>query len=87
MTVRPKSNIALKPHIISCIISSQEGGKRVNRALYELKPISLEEAYASRTRETQQKKELEELIGPEKWKKHWHCCNRIYQDVHYILLY
>ena len=26
MNVRPKSNIALKPNIVSCIVSSQEGG-------------------------------------------------------------
>ncbi len=66
MTVRPKSNIALKPNIISCIIASQERGKRVNRALYELRGIPLKEAYASRQREAQQKKELQEMIGTEK---------------------
>ena len=66
MSVRPKSNIALKPNIVSCIVSSQEGGKRVNQAMYELKPISLEEAYAARTQEAQQKKELEAIIGIDK---------------------
>ncbi len=64
--LRPQSMIALKPNIISCIVSSQEGGKRAGLARNEIKTVSLEEAYASITEKERKKKEIEEMIGCEK---------------------
>lgn len=65
-TVHPNSMMVLKPNIISCIISSNEGGKRAALAHYEMKPISLEETYNSLMEEARKRKEIETIIGSEK---------------------
>ena len=64
--VHPQSVISLNTNIISCIVSSQEGGKRAGLAQYEMKKVSLEEAYAAITEKEREKKEIEAVIGSEK---------------------